>query len=57
MQPGVESNIMWFNKRIRDAWGMPQPTFEYLPTPKAAEEAHEMMNEYVERCMVFQLYH
>lgn len=57
MQPGDVNNRMWFNTKIRDAFGMPQPTFEYLPTPKAAVEAHDMMTEYVEKTQGIQLYH
>jgi hypothetical protein len=47
MQVGVERNRMYFEKHIRDLYGMPQPTFEYLPTDHAALQAHDMMNECV----------
>lgn len=49
MQRGVEKNRIWFNKSIKNAWGMPQATFEYLPTDDAAKEAQEMMTECVEK--------
>jgi len=45
MQDGVEGNRIIFEDEISDAYGMPQPTFEYLPTDKYANKAHEMMNE------------
>lgn len=45
MQEGVAKNRMWFERKYSDAYGMPQVTFEYLPTEKAAKEAHDMMND------------
>lgn len=47
MQPGEKKNRMIFEDRIKDAYGMPQPTFEYLPSEKAARKANDMMGEYV----------
>lgn len=51
MQKGVKENTMLFETNIRDAYGMPQPTFEYFPTDEAALEAHDMMTECVDRMM------
>jgi hypothetical protein len=34
-----------FEDDDKDGFGMPQPTFEYRPTTKYAEEAHLMMDE------------
>jgi hypothetical protein len=45
MQEGVPENKMMFQKGLKDAYGMPQPTFEYTPTAKHAEETQRMMNE------------
>jgi hypothetical protein len=45
MQTGVPNNRIYFETKITDAYGMPQPTFEYLPTADAAKQAHDMMNE------------
>jgi len=45
MQEGVSKNRMWFEREYSDAYGMPQVTFEYLPTEKAAKEAHDMMTD------------
>ncbi|KAI0689662.1 putative pyranose oxidase [Cytidiella melzeri] len=36
-------NCMIFEKDVTDAFGMPQPTFEYVPTPQFADEATRMM--------------
>ncbi|KAJ7626524.1 hypothetical protein DFH06DRAFT_1141835 [Mycena polygramma] len=36
---------MTFNLDIKDAYGMPQPTFEYTPTALYAEETQKMMND------------
>jgi len=44
MQPGVATNRILFEDAT-DAYDMPQPTFEYTPTPDAAKEAHRMMND------------
>jgi len=45
MQDGVPENKMTFPKGLKDAYGMPQPTFEYTPTAKYAEETQRMMND------------
>ncbi|KAJ7304641.1 putative pyranose oxidase [Mycena albidolilacea] len=45
MQEGVPENKMIFQKGFKDAYGMPQPTFEYTPTAKHAEETQRMMND------------
>ncbi|KAH7924400.1 putative pyranose oxidase [Leucogyrophana mollusca] len=45
MQAGDSSNILLFEKDITDAYGMPQPTFEYLPTTHFASQATNMMND------------
>ena len=45
MQTGVKSNRILFENDLKDAYGMPQPTFEYVPTPEHAEEATRMMKE------------
>lgn len=52
MQPGVPENRLNFETTVSDAYGMPQPTFVYQPSPAAAKEAHDMMNE----CVVPSLY-
>jgi hypothetical protein len=49
MQEGVQKNRMYFENNLGDSYGMPQPTFEYLPTENAALQAHDMMNECVAR--------
>ena len=46
-QEGDPANRIIFEDDFRDAYGMPQPTFEYVPTTKYAKEASEMMKEYV----------
>ncbi|KAJ7175098.1 putative pyranose oxidase [Mycena crocata] len=43
MQEGVPENKIVFHKDIKDAYGMPQPTFHYKPTPKRAHETQRMM--------------
>lgn len=43
MQAGDRSNRMWFSSKITDEYGMPQVTFEYVPTNQYAGEAHRMM--------------
>jgi len=45
MQKGVEANRVYFDHEVTDQYGMPQPTFEYTPTPEDAEDAHIMMND------------
>ncbi|KAJ7028772.1 putative pyranose oxidase [Mycena alexandri] len=45
MQDGVPENRMIFQTQIKDEYGMPQPTFEYKPTPKYAEETQRMMED------------
>lgn len=45
MQIGVRKNRMVFENSLEDSYGMPQPTFEYLPTDEAALQAHNMMND------------
>lgn len=45
MQKGVKENRIVFEESIGDAYGMPQPTFEYTPTQEAALAATRMMNE------------
>ncbi|KAJ6600287.1 putative pyranose oxidase [Mycena vulgaris] len=45
MQEGVPENRMTFQPNLKDAYGMPQPTFEYTPTAKHAEETQRMMND------------
>ncbi|KAJ7219746.1 putative pyranose oxidase [Mycena rebaudengoi] len=50
-QAGIENNkLITTNKLVfedddKDGFGMPQPTFEYRPTTKYAEEAHLMMDD------------
>ena len=38
-------NRVVFEKDITDVYGMPQPTFEYVPSTQYADEAGKMMNE------------
>jgi len=45
MQDGVPENKMVFERDVQDAYGMPQMTFEYLPTPARALECGRMMND------------
>ncbi|KAJ7107426.1 putative pyranose oxidase [Mycena epipterygia] len=45
MQAGVPENKMIFHLGLKDAYGMPQPTFEYTPTAKYAEETQRMMKD------------
>ncbi|KAJ7660888.1 putative pyranose oxidase [Mycena polygramma] len=45
MQEGVPQNRMFFHNGAKDAYGMPQPTFQYTPTAKHAEETQRMMND------------
>ncbi|KAJ7757744.1 putative pyranose oxidase [Mycena maculata] len=45
MQEGVPENKMIFEMSLKDAYGMPQPTFEYIPTRKYADETQRMMND------------
>ncbi|KAF9457214.1 putative pyranose oxidase [Collybia nuda] len=45
MQPGVRKNRIVFEDDISDAYGMPQPTFEYTPSREAALAATRMMND------------
>ncbi|KAJ7649340.1 putative pyranose oxidase [Mycena polygramma] len=45
MQEGVPENRMFFHNGVKDAYGMPQPTFQYTPTAKHAEETQRMMND------------
>ena len=42
-----KANRVVFEKNVTDVYGMPQPTFEYTPTEKYADEAGRMMKEYV----------
>ncbi|KAF7982632.1 hypothetical protein HWV62_27059 [Athelia sp. TMB] len=44
MQRGVAENRILFEKAT-DAYGMPQPTFEFTHTPDAAKAAHRMMKD------------
>ncbi|KAG6867363.1 hypothetical protein C0993_003835 [Termitomyces sp. T159_Od127] len=44
-QDGVESNRIIFENDVKDGYGMPQPTFEFTPSPKFAYEASRMMGE------------
>ncbi|KAF5346223.1 hypothetical protein D9758_014384 [Tetrapyrgos nigripes] len=44
-QDGVKKNRMIFEDDLTDAYGMPQPTFEYEPSTKYAEETSSMMND------------
>ncbi|KAK7055210.1 hypothetical protein R3P38DRAFT_2681576 [Favolaschia claudopus] len=39
------NNKMIFEDKFTDAYGMPQPTFEYEPSVKFADEASRMMND------------
>ncbi|KAF3914467.1 hypothetical protein AA313_de0203518 [Arthrobotrys entomopaga] len=41
----VESNRVTFEHKIKDMYGMPQPTFNYVLSEKDAEQANEMMND------------
>ncbi|KAJ7754829.1 putative pyranose oxidase [Mycena metata] len=45
MQAGVPENRMTFQTQLKDEYGMPQPTFEYKPTPKYAQETQRMMDD------------
>ncbi|KAF7292249.1 GMC oxidoreductase [Mycena indigotica] len=45
MQKSVPENRIIFETDVRDAYGMPQPTFEYQPTQEHAAEATRMMND------------
>ncbi|KAK6343486.1 hypothetical protein TWF730_011075 [Orbilia blumenaviensis] len=41
----VESNCVTFEHKIKDMYGMPQPTFNYELSDEDAEQANEMMND------------
>nr|ALJ82907.1 hypothetical protein [Irpex lacteus] len=41
-------NKLTFDKKITDVYGMPQPTFKYLPTTQYADEAGKMMKDMTE---------
>ncbi|TDL21831.1 putative pyranose oxidase [Rickenella mellea] len=43
MQEGVKENRIIFEEDLTDSYGMPQPTFAYVPTKKYAQEANRMM--------------
>ena len=45
MQEGDPKNRIIFEDDDSDVYGMPQPTFVYLPTDKWRDNAHKMMNE------------
>ncbi|KAI0031186.1 putative pyranose oxidase [Vararia minispora EC-137] len=45
MQDGVKENRVLFEDKVEDMFGMPQPTFEYKPTPKYALQATHMMRD------------
>jgi len=45
LQSGVPENQIIFETSIRDAYGMPQPTFEYAPTQEHSLQATNMMND------------
>ncbi|KAL6304157.1 putative pyranose oxidase [Sparassis latifolia] len=45
MQAGVPGNRIYFDDKVTDAYGMPQPTFEYHPTEEYAKDTHRMMND------------
>ncbi|KAJ6503796.1 putative pyranose oxidase [Mycena sanguinolenta] len=49
MQAGVPENKLIFETTLKDAYGMPQPTFEYTPTDtptaKYTEQTQRMMND------------
>jgi len=45
MQEGVPENKITFEHDITDAYGMPQPTFEYFPAGKGLVDAGRMMND------------
>ncbi|KAI0314588.1 putative pyranose oxidase [Amylostereum chailletii] len=47
MQAGEPDNRLLFEGSVKDAYGMPQPTFEYKPSDGYALEATRMMNEFV----------
>ncbi|QRV88045.1 GMC oxidoreductase [Ceratobasidium sp. AG-Ba] len=40
-----ENNVIKFERDLTDAYGMPQPTFEFKPNKKSVDEAHEMMTD------------
>ncbi|KAG6890652.1 hypothetical protein C0992_000222 [Termitomyces sp. T32_za158] len=44
-QHGVQDNRMIFENTLKDAYGMPQPTFVYEPTTHFANECSEMMRD------------
>ncbi|KZP03746.1 GMC oxidoreductase [Athelia psychrophila] len=44
-QKGSPTNRLFFEKNLTDAYGMPQPTFEYIPTTEGAEDTQRMMND------------
>ncbi|KAJ8082436.1 hypothetical protein PM082_008291 [Marasmius tenuissimus] len=44
-QHGVSKNKVIFENTLSDAYGMPQPTFEYEPSRECALEASRMMND------------
>ncbi|KAI0084963.1 putative pyranose oxidase [Irpex rosettiformis] len=44
-QEGDSKNRLVFEKGVTDVYGMPQPTFEYTPTTKFADEAGRMMKD------------
>ncbi|KNZ82114.1 Pyranose 2-oxidase [Termitomyces sp. J132] len=44
-QMGCEDNRIIFENSLKDPYGMPQPTFEYEPTPQFAHECSNMMND------------
>jgi pyranose oxidase len=47
MQEGVESNHIVFENDVVDQYGMPQPTINYLPTRKYADQGSAMIAESV----------
>ncbi|KAI0777980.1 putative pyranose oxidase [Irpex lacteus] len=47
-QAYCDKNVLIFDNEITDMFGMPQPTFKYLPTEEYADEAGKMMKDMTE---------
>ncbi|KAG8686097.1 hypothetical protein FRC08_012747 [Ceratobasidium sp. 394] len=44
----VETNYITFERDMVDAYGMPQPTFNFVPDEKSMHDAHRMMTDMCE---------
>ncbi|KAG9097401.1 hypothetical protein FRC06_007589 [Ceratobasidium sp. 370] len=44
----VETNYITFERDMVDAYGMPQPTFNFVPDEKSVDDAHRMMTDMCE---------